>query len=430
MPNIVHLPRPANLRPVGNTFGFYVRVGRNDHLELLDLLAGGEQGVFGFVIDAHNVDRHRELMTEARKRNLDLVLDPKTQQMGLPGSHSDSLGSLPWALKRHHVTSDFTDAEGRKRAHQIFEFAAANGFTQLLGPTHLLNGPNDPWLRNDIRMMQTLADLISAAGSSIELIYPLAIPIDVFRKTAERRALISAIDDAPSNGIWLKVENFGDDSTGEKTAAYIEACKDFHSRGIPLIADHVGGLPGLGALAFGAVGGIAHGVTVNQNFRASSWRRPRSKGGGGSTWRVYIPQLDILMKPEAAEHFLSSSTRVKARCGCRDTHCCPHGIRDMIARPARHALYQRAREIETLSNMPQSVRVAHYVDDRVRLVSDNLAEIASLTGLGKKLRESFIKKQGAASRFRQVMVHLANASPVTSTAELPQKLSARNKRKP
>jgi hypothetical protein len=33
-------------------FGGFVRVSRNDHVELLHLIGTGEQGIFGFVIDA------------------------------------------------------------------------------------------------------------------------------------------------------------------------------------------------------------------------------------------------------------------------------------------------------------------------------------------------------------------------------------------
>lgn len=169
--------------------------------------------------------------------------------------------------------------KAKRRAAQIVEAAGRNGFTQILGPTHLRNSSNDPWLRRDIVMMNWTAEEIARTGAALDLIYPLAVPMTVLRNTAERRAIIAAIADAPCGTVWLKVENFGDDTTGEKVAAYIEACRDFHQRGLPLIGDHVGGLPGLGALAFGAVGGIAHGVTIHQNFKASSWGRPRQERG-------------------------------------------------------------------------------------------------------------------------------------------------------
>ncbi len=129
--NVIHLPRPRSARPRSNALGLFIRVGRNDHLELLDLLAVGERGIFGFVVDAHNVERHGDLITEARNRGLDVILDPKTQQMGLPGSHTEKLAALPWGLDRHHVISDFARAEGQARARQIVEFARLSRYSLL-----------------------------------------------------------------------------------------------------------------------------------------------------------------------------------------------------------------------------------------------------------------------------------------------------------
>src|SRR5262249_45373301 len=145
------------------------------------------------------------------------------------------------------------------------------------------------------------------------------------------------------------IEYFRDDASGEKTAAYIAASRDFHERDAPVIGDHLGGLPGLAALAFGAIEGIAHGLTMLQNFKAAGWRRqPGSRRDAGPSRRVYFSQLDMLLKRDSAKALLDISPRVRALCGCRDTHCCPHGPRDMVDRSARHALYQRAREIEQL----------------------------------------------------------------------------------
>jgi hypothetical protein len=315
--NVIHLLRPRAQRSSSLGLGFYVRVGRNDHIEMMHLIAAGERGIFGFVIDAHNVDRHRELITEAQRRDFDVILDPKTQPMGFPHGNTASLAALPWGLERHHNATDFDGAEGQRRAAQIVEFAVTNGFTQILGPTHVLSGANDPWLRRDIAMMNWTGDRIASSGTDIGLIYSLALPIRVLRQLAERRAVVAAISDARCDAIWLKVENFGDHATGEKTAAYIDACRDFHECGVPVVGDHVGGLPGLGVLAFGAVGGIAHGVTLQQSFKTSNWRLPRAPQGGGVSWRVYFPQLDVLLMPRVAERLLGTSLRIKALCGCR-----------------------------------------------------------------------------------------------------------------
>ena len=422
--NIVYLPRPHDARLIPRPLALFVRVGHNDHREMLDLIATGERGASGFVIDAQNVKRHRELITEAQRRGFDLILDPKTQQMGFEGGHTASLAAFPWGAERHHSVSDFEGIEGRSRADQIVEMAAHSGFTQILGPTHLLSGPNDPWLRRDIAMMEWTYESIIASGAELGLIYSLAVPMAEFRKREIRQALIAAIADAPCDAIWLKVENYGDDATGEKTVAYIEACRDFHERGIPLVGDHVGGLPGLGALAFGAVGGIAHGVTMNQAFRAARWRRPRRPSNGGPTWRVYLPQIDMLVKPDVAKSLLATSRRIRGSFGCTNSQCGPHGVRDMISRPARHALYQRTREIEMLSETPTTIRADRYMDRNVRPVSDNVALLAGDVRLDSMLRNRLVRKQGDLSRFRQSMAHLAEAAPLGSIAISPSRRGA------
>jgi hypothetical protein len=404
--NVIHLPRPVSRRPSVESLGFFVRVGRNDHVEMLHLVASGERGMFGFVIEAHNIERHRELISEARRHDFDVILDPKTQQMGFVGGHSESLAALPWGLERHHNVADFEGGEERRRAAQIIEVAGANGFTQVLGPTHLLNGPNDPWLRRDIAMMNWTADEIAQRGASLGLVYSLALPMALLRQPAERHAIISAVADAACDAIWLKVENFGDDATGEKTAAYIEACRDFHERGLPVVGDHVGGLPGLGVLAFGAVGGIAHGVTTQQNFKVAHWRRPPVAQSGGVSRRVYFPQLDVLLKPKVAEVLLGTSRWIKGKCGCLDTHCCPHGLRDMIGNPARHAIYQRAREIERLSKVPQSMRARQYLNENLRPVSDIVARVAATSGMDDDLQKRLRTKQREMARLRETMAHL------------------------
>lgn len=422
--NVIHLPRPRPQRPGPEGLGFFVRVGRNAHTELLHLIATGERGFFGFVIDAQNIERHRELITEARRHDLDVILDPKIQQMGFAGGHTESLAALPWGLARHHNVTDFDGGEGQRRAAQIVEAAAANGFTQILGPTHLLNSANDPWLRRDIAMMNWTADQIASSHAELGLVYPLTVPMTVLRQTAARRAIITAVADAPCDAVWLKVENFGDDATGEKVAAYIDACRDFHERGLPIVGDHIGGLPGLGALAFGAVGGIAHGVTGQQNFKASSWRRPRVPSSGGAPWRVYIPQLDLLLKPRTAAALFTTSPRVKAMCGCRDTHCCPHGPRDMLEHPVRHAIYQRAREVERLSSVPQSLRAEHYLNQNVRSVSDDVARIAAIPMSDADLVVGLQKKQREMSRFRQIMAHIVEGADSASIAAAPPRRQA------
>lgn len=423
----MHLPRPSHERPSHQLPGLYFRVGRNQHRDLLDVLGEGERGFFGIIIDAHYADRrHRELRLEALRCGFDVILDPKSHAMALPGSHTGSLAELPWGLDRHHTAADFEGADGRMRAELVVQFALEHNFTQLHGLTHLLTSANDRWLRRDIETIGWTRDALGQAGSSMPLIYPLALPLHVLRDPLERQAIIGALEDAPFDALWLRVENFGSDASGEKTAAYIQACREFHTLDRRLIADHVGGLPGLGLLAFSAVGGLSHGITLLETFKASHWRRPPTGQNGGS-WptRIYIPRLDMLMKREQAEAFLNSSTRTRSRFGCRDTHCCPGGISDMLDRPARHFVHQRSEEIARIGRTPASLKVATYLDQFVRSTSDNVAAASGLGAITDETRERMRKKQAVISRYRDAMTHLAEVDSISSAAEPPLPRSAR-----
>ena len=405
--------------------GFFIHVGHNDHRALLNLLASGERGMFGFVVSAVHADRHAELIADARDRGLDVILNPKTQEMAMPGAFADSFDGVPWGGSELHRLSAFQGAEGRSRVQQIVEFAATRNFTQLIGPTHLLSGPNDPWLRSDVLSMGWTRDAIAASGVQMPLIYSLALPIKVLRDRELRLALLPAIMDVPCDAIWLKTENFGDDASGDKLAAYLEACWDLHAAGVPVVADHVGGMPGLASLAFGAVGGIAHGVTVHQNFKASAWRRPRPEGGGGFAppeKRVYIPRLDLMLAPDVARQLLQSSTRARGHFGCNDQRCCPRGMHDMLAHAGRHAMFQRAREVERIAQTPLAVRAGTFLDQTVRPVSDDLARVAGFASLPDDLRQKFGKKQTQVSGFRAVLTHLAEGS-VPSVSVVPRRRS-------
>lgn len=425
--NVIPLPRPHVHRPSPPALGFYVRAGFNGHSALLDLLGSGEKGIFGVVIDAQNLDRHRELITEARRRDLDVILDPKVLQMGFPGGVTAGLSGLPWGLDRPHTVVDFDGSAGQRRAAQMAETAISHGCTQLLGPTHFLRSANDPWLRRDIAMMNRVAAEIERNDGEVELIYPLTVPMTLWRDAPERQAIRAAIANVRCAAVWLKVENFGDDATGEKVVAYIEGCRDFHSLAVPLVGDHVGGLPALGVLAIGAVGGIAHGVTVQQSFRTGSWRRPPAEGRGfGLSWRVYVAPLDVLLKQGTAQTLFTASPRITALCGCRDTNCCPHGVPDMVGHPARHALYQRNRELERLAAVPQSQRARHYLDQNVRKVSDNVAQVAAVPvgdeALAKRLRD----KQRRTGLFRQTMACFVEHDQTASVALVPSRRPPRN----
>lgn len=420
--NVIQLPRPRATRSMLPRMGLYLRVGWNQHLDLLEVLAAGERNFHGIVVDAGSVERrHGELCSYALQTGLDVALDPKTHPMALPGGYSSSMAELPWGLDRPHNIADFEGKLGRDIALQITEFAQEHRFTQILGPTHLLSGANDRWLRHDIENMGHMRSALDASQSSIELIYPLALPIKALRDPLERAALIAALGDAPMDAIWLRIENYGSDATGEKTVAYVQAAREFHARGVPVIADHVGGLNGLGLLAFGAVGGLSQGITLFEGFKAHHWRRPPQEGrnGGMPATRVYIPKLDTHLKRADAEAFLRSSTRARGKYGCGDTHCCPGGIRDMLDNPTRHLVHQRSSEVGRIAEFPSSIRVKQYLERFVRPVADDVSAAAGLGAISDELRTKLGKKQKAIGLFRQAVDHFAEVDTMKTMSRKP-----------
>ena len=430
--NVIRLPRPASARAAAEKLGLYFRPGHSQHKDVLEALAAGKKDFTGLVVEAGNAERrHHELISHAHQVGLDVILDPKTQAMATPGGHTPSMAQLPWGKERPHTVDDLSSENGRAVARSIAEFGKTHRFTEVLGPTHLLSGPNDRWLRNDINNMGHLRTALDEEGGETQLIYPLAVPIRVLRDPLQRNALIAALSDAPMDALWLKTDNFGFDASGEKTVAYIHAVREFHALGKPVIADHVGGLSALGLLSFGAVGGIAQGVTLLESFTANRWRQPRKEGkqSGGVQSRVYLPHVDLLLKPEEAEAFVSSSTRTRSLFGCRDTHCCPSGLRDMLASPIRHFMHQRCQEVTEISQRPETLRVAEYLDKTVRPVSDHIAAAAGLGALPDELRAKFQKKQKHMARLREAMAHLSEVDAAPSHASAPPSRQEREERR-
>lgn len=417
---VVYLPRPSTGRKDKQTPSLYFRVGRNQHRDVLDILGEGESGFSGLIFDAHYSQRHRELRSEAIRRGLDVILDPKSHAMALPGSHTESLSKLPWGSEHHHTSEDFKGDNGRMLANKAVDFALKNGFTEIHGLTHIIRDASDPWLGRDIETMGWMREALDSENSKIPLIYPLALPIQVLRDPEKRRLIIGALSRTSFDSLWLRVENFGMDASGEKTAAYIEACRDFHALDPRLVADFAGGLPGLALLAFSAVDGLAHGITMLQGFKASHWRHPPRKSGGGSPpTRIYVPGLDLFLKRAEADALLDSSPRVRGRFGCRDTKCCPGGIRDMLGHPARHFIHQRSSEVQQLAEAPPTLRVQTYLDKFVRTASDNVASASGMESIDPVVRERLRKKQAAISRYRTALTNLAEAVSIQSQAEPP-----------
>jgi hypothetical protein len=382
------------VRLAPDPLGLYVRAGRVDQKDLQSFITSGAAAFNGVVFEAKRVGQQQELLSLVLERGLDAVLDPQTQAMATIGGYAKSMDSLPWSKKRTHALADLATAfQQRQMAEDIAKFAILHGFTQVIAPTHLVSGPDDPWLGIDIALVNALRSALERQGAGhVQLHYSLALSYEAFRTAPKRLAILERLRRAMVDGLWLNISSCGSDSSPTAITRYGDAAADFHSLGIPIVADHAGGLMGLSLLAFGAVGGLSHGVTLGERFDTGSWHKvPEGKPFGAKT-RVYLPTLDLMLPRVDAERFFEAGGgRARSAFGCKDTNCCRRGIDDMVQAPARHFLYQRTQQVAGLGQIPESIRPTEFLEDHLRPASD-AALIAAKLPLPEDLAQKAAKQ--------------------------------------
>jgi hypothetical protein len=207
-----------------------------------------------------------------------------------------------------------------------------------------------------VRYCETSFDRLG--GRAIAIDYPLITTNALLRDEQQRPQLTAGINDLPIENIWLRVSGFGATATGAGTRHLIESVADLHQLARPFVIDCAGGFAALAAIAFGAVGGISHGVGQKEGFKASDWKKP--PGGGGTRKRIYIPELDRHF-PEDQLNAIFAARGGRSRFGCNDTSCCLHGTDDMMENPHAHFITQRNRQLEDLSVVPAARRAEHFL---------------------------------------------------------------------
>lgn len=375
-------PHIRLVRRAPDPLGLFVRAGRIGQSDLLNFIASRSPSFTGVVFEATRIRHQKELLSLVLEKKLDAVLDPMTQPMATLGGYVPAMANLPWASARPHALEDFSKAsQQRKAAEAIAKFVVEHGFTQVLAPTHLINGPDDPWLDIDVKVAKVLRNVLDELGGKDVLIqYSLALSYESFRTEAKRRGIIAKLPHPACNGVWLNVDGCGCDSSPTALTRYCDAASEFQALEVPIVADHVGSLMGLSLLAFGGVGGIAHGITLAERFNARSWRTIASGRPFGQKIRIYFPQIDLMLsRMDAEKLFEVGGGKMRTVLACRNQGCCRRGIDDMVQFPARHFLYQRAQQVAELGQIPESLRPRQFLEEMIRPASDTAIKVAGMT---------------------------------------------------
>lgn len=307
-------------------------------------------------------------------------------------------------------------------AERIAEFAIERRVDVVLAPTRLLDeDPKDKWLAIDIETCQALRTSLDELGAkAVSVDYPLLTTYQTLLDVAARRALISQIKDLPFDHLWLRIANFGSDKSAAGVRKYIDAARDLHEIGRAIIADGVGGLPALGIVAFGAAGGICHGVAEKERFYPSYWRRPRDSGGGGPATRIYFDLLDAYLNVGNARTLLATLS-AKPLLGCRDTGCCPDGWGDTILNPRRHYLIRTTRRVQALGRVPDSRREDHFLSKQLAPVDRAARTATRLKVPNKQILERLSRISRKTDEMRRVLEELHVTDHNRPRSRIPEK---------
>jgi hypothetical protein len=350
------------LHPQAAPVAGFLRIGHTGHRKLEALHAAGRFPYRRVVFDAAHIAEQSDLLKLLKRSGMEIVLDPNFAEMATLGRYKGSISHLPWAsTERPWSPPDFSPGRNLDVAKSIAEFAIKHGVQAVLAPAHFLEAINDPWRQIDLRMCERLRRELDQLGAKeIAIDYQLIITNALLRDEQARAAFAGDIGGLPIENVWLRTSGFGATATGAGTRAFVEVVRELHALDRPLIADCVGGFPGLAAGAFGAVGGISHGVGQQEICRASSWKRPANGKGGGSVTRTYIVELDRNFDENQLDAIFSAKFG-KSRFGCTDTNCCHNGIEDTVENAHIHFITQRNRQLDDISSVPESRRSEHFL---------------------------------------------------------------------
>jgi hypothetical protein len=265
-----------------------------------------------------------------------------------------------------------------------------------MAPTHFLrNGARDPWLAVDVEGVERLRLALDREGRrDIAIDYPLIMPHTRLQDMQDRIELLRAIRGLPVDNLLVRLSGFGANAAPLSVKRTFLALGDLQSLGRPVILDHVGGLVGLSAIAFGFASGIAHGIGERDSFDARDWHQvPKKRDPDASFGRgVYIP-VPGLDRSFLAKDLKSIASSPKGRrlISCDDRECCPHGLTSMIDHPRAHIAKQKFHAIDGLFVVPDTRRASHFLNVDIRNAERKAGDLARLNTGNTKLDAALVR---------------------------------------
>ena len=372
---------------IASPLGLFLRLGGGGVRALGDLIAAGHLLPERVVVDAANLSAQRDLIQDLRLRGVEIVLDPKVAEMGARAVSAEKLRKLPWAFQADDSTlgpDHFGRGANTDVIDAIARFCVINRVDAVLSPSHWLGDPNcRDWLQRDAHSCQVLRSALDReGGKGIAIDFAVIAPHTLIREPSDRDELIAVIKDSPAENLWIRASGMKSNSSPLSHSRHIEAMAAYQELNRPLIADCLGGMAGLGLMAFGAVSGIAHGIGRHTGFDARTWhneprRRVGDEDGPRSQKRILLSDINRSLSAKEVE-CLASARGGRKLISCSDRECCPSGVDDMLRDPRRHAARQTMSQYRELERVPDLKRPHHLIHDILEGASRKARRIAKL----------------------------------------------------
>lgn len=357
------LPFPGASSSVASPIARYLRVGDN-HVQLAGLHASGRLPVDRAVFDSSRFKRQRDFAADLRDADVHLVLDTEAAELAALARFEGHARHAPWAWSAPLGPDRFQDT-AVDVCGAMARFAVEHGFDTVLAPSHFLGDPRfEGWLEVDRSSCARLrAALDREGGKHIAIDYPVIVPTTMLVDRPRWGEVVTSLSDMPIRNAWLRISGLESEAGPVAIKRYLDAMIACQSSGVPIVADHVGGLTGLATLALGAASGIAGGAGERERFDASQWHNPppaRKDGAFGRKSRVMMPGFQGSLTCEELD-VLASARGGRKLCACSDRTCCPHGYEDMLKDSRGHSVRQQARAVSVLEKVPDLKRASHFL---------------------------------------------------------------------
>lgn len=402
--NVVKFPKSgAQATPLN----LFLRLGDSGVRALGDLIAAGHLLPERVVVDAANLSAQHDLIQDMRLRGVEIVLDPKVAELGARALSGGRLRKLPWAVQSDESPlgpEHFGRGANTDVIDAIARFCVKHSVDAVLSPSHWLGDPQcRDWLQRDAHSCRILRNALDReGGGGISIDFAVIAPHTLLREPSERDELFAVIKDSPTENVWIRASGIKNGGPPLSHSRHVEAMAAYQALDRPLVADCLGGLAGLGLLAFGAVSGIAHGIGRHTGFDARSWHKdPRSRDTSEDSpraqKRILLCEINRSLSAKEVE-CLAGARGGRKLVSCADRDCCPSGLDDMLRDPRRHAARQTMKLYGELERVPDLKRPEHFIHELLEDASRKARRVAKLNpevkdeGLSNSKIESLMRR--------------------------------------